>query len=199
MGKGSATGQAAPSLVKSEFFTFSAFMILLLFIVGAGEAPDATPPDWWMDAVTPNDDGGQPGQDGNVSLVRTEVQLVQATSYTNEGSTTEKTFEVDDPYAVEMTVTLVWSDDYGSNDELGLTLSNDAGELGSEQGTAGSLTVKYNAPGDAKSGDGSLVGNYTVSVEAINCPGLIGPLPVDRDNGNSWTLTVTLVVEEPAK
>ena len=198
MGKGPGKGQPAPSLVKSEFFTYTAFMLVLMFIVAAGESYDPNPPDWWMETYLGIHEDEPTGPNGNGTLVKKEVQLLSEDGSTSEGATTEKTFDIEDPNTISIAVTLEWTDDIGSNDVLGLALSNESGELATDQGTSGSLAVSIDAPEGSETGEGALVGGYTVSISAIDCPGMIGPLPVDRDTGNSWTLTVIVTVEGPA-
>ena len=49
-----------------------------------------------------------------------------------------------------------------------------------------------------RSEEGLYTGNFTVEITALDCPGLIGPFPVDRDNGNDWDLKVSATVQEEA-
>jgi hypothetical protein len=180
-----------PSTVfGNEFAIFSAIIVMMLLVIVVVEPVDMKPPDWWVKAAHKSN-GTSPQNGGNTTPQRKEVEVLSKTGHTSEGSTTTIELEMKDPKAVELTVTLEWTDDIGSNDEFGLKISNETGDLESDQGTTGTLTVKVSAQG----GNGGLAGNFTISITAINCPGLVGPLPVDRDTGNDWSIAAKMVVE----
>ena len=129
------------------------------------------------------DGGGGPGGGGAPQ----EKELVSDQGHTAEGASSDVTFTIEDEGTTEIHVTLEWTDDIGNNDEFSLTLKNATGELGSESGNSGSLSVNYVV--EPATGP---VGDYTVAIDAVDCPGLVGPSPIDRDTGNDWTLTVSI-------
>jgi len=132
--------------------------------------------------------GGQDGPSGGGTPEKKE--LVSKPGHTAEGASSDEPFTIEDKGTIKIQVTLEWTDDIGSNDEFSLTLKNATGEMGSESGNSGSLSVNYDVePGTDPMGD------YTVSIEAVDCPGLVGASPIDRDTGNDWTLTVTIMVQ----
>jgi hypothetical protein len=167
----------------------SVIMGLLVIFSVTFETTDMSVPGW-AGGSSPNkdDNGGGPGTNQTVEPVT--VDVLSKDGQTSEGSSTPVNVDVEQPGLLKLTVKLTWVDDIGSNDEFGLAISNETGELDTTQGTSGSLEIVLSAPDD-----GYLEGPFEVKVSALNCPGRIGPLPVDMDSGNSWTLTVTALVE----
>jgi len=162
--------------------------LLVIFFV-TFETTDMSVPKWFVSSVPTNDDNGaDPGTNGTAEPVTIEV--LSQDGQTSEGASSTVNVDVEQPGLLKLTVVLTWTDDIGSNDELGLSVSNATGELDTTEGTSGSLELVLSAP------DGEhLLGPFEVKVSAINCPGRVGPLPVDMDNGNSWSLKVTALVE----
>jgi hypothetical protein len=110
--------------------------------------------------------------------------------HTDEGSTSQESFTIEHPYVRWVQVELYWSDDYGDNDELSLRLLYAGEEVGSVSGTSGPLAV------EVEDENGTLTGEFTVEVTAIDCPGVIPSSPVDRDTGNNWNFVVQAEVSE---
>jgi hypothetical protein len=179
-----------PFLSKSnDLVLVSMFMILTLLFIAAAEDPRADPPDWYeISYYMPQFEGDD---NDTTPKVRTEIEIESTSGQTAEGSTTAVDIEVDHEGIIGLIVQLEWTDDIGDNDELGLSMSNGTDELDSSQGTSGQLRLELSSDVE-----GELMGEYTITVSALDCPGMVGPIPVDRDNGNSWSLTVTMVVME---
>jgi hypothetical protein len=189
MVSGAQRGRRGNFFWDNELVLVSAIMVMLLLISAVSQRPDAKVPDWVIN--NPNYHAG-PEPEQNHTPVRTEIQLLSKDGNTAEGQSTEESLTVEQEGTVSFDIKLTWTDDYGSNDEFKLAVSNATGEIDSSSGISGSLELKY-AP--ASAGPADLVGKYTITVTCVNAPGVIGPLPVDRDNGNSWKLVVTAVVE----
>lgn len=173
---------------KRDLTIISAFMVLMLLFAVAAEDPEQEPPEWYVERF---DDGGG-GQDDpkdDVTETRTDP-IFSKGGFTSEGGVTEEVFQVDEDGSLEIEVLLTWTDDIGNNDNFRMSLSNSSGEIGYIEGTAGSLAIDVVAE---QAGD--LIGEYTVTVEALDCPGLMGPIPIDRDSGNDWTIDVILTYE----
>lgn len=113
------------------------------------------------------------------------ITILSQSGHTSEGATTEVTFVVN-ASAKWITASLQWTDDIGSNDEFGLAIKLDGEELASQKSTSGKVTVTASMEEFT-----NLEGNYTITVAAINCPGMVSASPVDRDSGNDWGLSVT--------
>jgi hypothetical protein len=167
----------------------SGLMILVLMIVVVGEGPGQTPPDWYLEDIEAGQDGDGDGND-NVTMVRKEIELFTDEGWTGEGAAAGKSFDIEDEDAIGLIVEVHWVDDVGDNDEMGLSLENESGQLVMDQGTSGSLRIEY----EVQEGE-ALAGEFAYMVHAIDCPGRIGTIPIDMDDGNDWTVTVTLVIE----
>jgi hypothetical protein len=119
-------------------------------------------------------------------LVLVEDTLVQRTGYTDEGSSTHVDIEMPWTDMVEIRAVLQWTDDLGSNDELGLSIELEGRELTTSSSTSGNIDLtSLETPN----------GNYTMTIRALSCPGQVDPAPVDRDTGNEWSLEVTVIRE----
>lgn len=173
------------SFIRHNDLTVVSILIIGMLVIAL--VAQRSPPSIGQGAQT-TDDGGGGGQGGGGTPQ--EVELVSDQGHTAEGTSSDETFTVEDKGTLEIHVTLEWTDDIGSNDEFSLTLKNASGELGAESGNSGSLSVNY----IVEPGTGP-VGDYTVTIEAVDCPGLVGPSPIDRDTGNDWTLTVSIVFQ----
>ena len=189
MASGVQRGRRGNLFWDNELVLVSCIMVMLLLVSAVSQRPDAKVPDWVIS--NPNHQAG-PEPEQNHTPVRTEVQLLSKDGATTEGQSSEESLTVEQQGTVSLDIKLTWTDDYGSNDEFKLAFSNATGEIDSSSGTSGSLEVKYEP---ASPGPSDLVGTYKITVTCVNAPGVIGPLPVDRDNGNSWKLVVTAVVE----
>ena len=139
------------------------------------------------DSQPPPVDGN--GGDGTPTL--TTIEVYDSDGYTAEGQTSEDSFTLEYSMIVDIEVRLNWQDDYGDNDEFRITILRDGVEEISGQGTSGyvSVIVNYDPPVEE-------IANYTVVVEALDCPGMVGPSPVDRDNGNDWSFRVLATIPE---
>lgn len=131
------------------------------------------------------DGGDGPGTEPTVPTI-IEEDLLSRSDFTSEGSSTTIDIEVPWSNVTRLTLDLQWSDDIGTNDELELSIGLDGDELDSLSSTSGAITIKLTDPRP---------GNYTITVTAVDCPGQIGPLPMDRDNGNDWDLEVKAIRE----
>jgi len=164
--------------------SLSVLIILAIFVEEDLMRPS---PDWWLLAnpiVEPG--GGGPGGGGGGTPTLVTETVVSASGHTAEGSTSDTPFEA--PWAVVrwVNLTLSWTDDVGSNDELGLALQHEGQEIDSITGTTGELRLTIKDPPG---------GNFTVQVSAIDCPGRITSHPFDQDNGNDWDLEVVVTYE----
>ena len=119
-------------------------------------------------------------------LVLIEETLVQRTGYTDEGSSSNVDVEMPWTDIVEIRAVLQWTDDLGANDELGLSIELEGQELTRSSSTSGNIElISPESPN----------GNYTMTIRALSCPGQVGPIPMDRDTGNEWSLEVTVIRE----
>lgn len=134
----------------------------------------------WNGPPTSTADGDGTGP-GPTEPTIVEEDLLSRSDYTAEGASTRIDLEVPWSNVTLMTLELRWTDDIGSNDELELRVELEGDEVDGLASTTGEITIRVTNPQP---------GNYTITVTAIDCPGQIGPLPVDRDNGNGWDLEV---------
>jgi hypothetical protein len=172
----------------------SVSIVILLFCSFAGEAHilNGTPPNWYLKtyfpkAYVPPSPSNDTPPDGEL-VTRT---VLSSDGHTNEGSTSDVLFIIDQDGVQEIMVTLSWQDDLGEPDTLGLSLSFEGSKLDAQEGSSGPLELKYvtdNAT-DPR-------GEYTVSVSALDCPGVVSIFPIDRDSGNDWSLTVKMTILE---
>jgi len=171
---------------RDDMVIMSVVMLLILGTVAA-EAVSG-PSQYFRGNYPPGSTTGGAGGDGDgggggAGNATVKDKVVQQDGSTSEGGTTDVDFELGFERNTGMTVTLTWTDDIGNNDELGITLQKDGKEVDSTSGTSGSIELQIVSPES---------GNYTVQVSAIDCPGVVGPLPFDRDTGNTWSLEVTV-------
>jgi hypothetical protein len=108
--------------------------------------------------------------------------LMDETSHTSEGQSTELSFEVPWSAVTWINLTLSWTDDIGNNDQFELKVLADGQDVGSADGSSGNIPLSIKAPP---------AGNYTAKVTCVKAPGLVGSSPLDRDSGNDWTLKAT--------
>ena len=185
------TGRQAQSVSFGgrDFQVISTVIIILLMVIVAAECSiGGAPKEWIKNSTLNNDQVPIVPQNGQKQV---NVTLLSQNGYTSEGKTTTVNFKVAQNNITKLVVTLQWTDDIGSNDELGLTLYYMDQKVDAEQGTSGHLQITFN--GNNETG---LNGSYRVDITAINCPGQVPNVPFDRDNGNSWTLSVDMTVLE---
>jgi hypothetical protein len=178
--------QLGLSFIRRNDLTVVSILIIGMLVVGF--ALKGVPPTNGQ-GTQAGTNGGQGGPGGGGGGPE-KKELVSKQGHTDEGASSDESFTIEDKGAIKIQATLQWTDDIGSNDEFSLTLKNATGEMGTDSGTSGSLTVNYDVePGTDPMGD------YTVTIVAVNCPGLVGASPIDRDTGNDWTLTVSIMVQ----
>jgi hypothetical protein len=103
--------------------------------------------------------------------------------YTAEGQTDELSAGVIPANATVINATFYWTDDYGNNDDFRLELLVNGTVVGEDEGTTGMLSV---------SAGGSPNATLSALITAVRCPGVVASSPVDRDNGNSWHMTIEI-------
>lgn len=173
-------------LVRNDLKVVSLVVILsLIMVLGLELRPEAYD---IGSAQSPDDDGDGPPQ----PPTPVEIEVLSTTGHTSEQSTSEEAFALRYAQVLSIEVILSWVDDYGDNDEFGLRLLWEGSEEGSAQGSSGTLVI------EVSDDEGPYVGNFTVEIAALDCPGQIGPLPRDRDDGNDWDLVVRATVIEEA-
>jgi hypothetical protein len=103
--------------------------------------------------------------------------------YTPEGQTTEVVAGLIPANATVINATFYWTDDYGNNDDFRVELLVNGTVAGEDEGTTGMLSV---------SAGGSPNATLSALITAVRCPGVVASSPVDRDNGNSWHMTIEI-------
>jgi hypothetical protein len=115
-----------------------------------------------------------------------EIETFGLDGFTQEGTSTDLDLGEILENATKFRAVLVWNDDVGSNDVFNVAIRNNGTELASSQDSSGSI--------DLETEDGFYNGTYSVVVTAVDCPGVVDIIPVDRDDGNSWSLKVFTTV-----
>jgi hypothetical protein len=170
---------------REDLVVLSATVLMLFFLYVSVDYPSAMEQ---VEELSNIGSGGNlPPSGGGTKLI--EENLLDETGYTNEGQSTDIPAEVPWSSVRWVNFTLTWADDIGSNDEFELKVLSDNEVLDSISGTSGELKLNIEGPP---------IGNYTVTITCIDAPGLVGPLPVDRDSGNDWSMTATVVREVEA-
>jgi hypothetical protein len=161
---------------------FCAILICALILVVV-DLPQGSP-DWYSDLFrgsgsgAPQDSGDQePG----TTPAPAEETLIETTGYTSEDQSSEEPFGIDDANTTEVHAILTWQDDYGDNDQFSLGLEYEGESVDTVSGTTGTLELRYTSVA---------VGEYSIVITAMDCPGQFTNVPVDRDDGNDWSLTV---------
>jgi hypothetical protein len=175
-------------LRRREFLFISTIIVFLLVISAISEANITGVPQWFKEQYTKEPVANNTTPTGSRIV---DVELLSNNGYTQEGTKTDINFKIEQESVLQLNITLAWIDDYGNNDEFSLSLTQENNKIDSVQGITGELKLQYNNGNDTIP-----KGNYTISISAINCPGLIPNSPIDRDQGNSWTVTVTMAVRE---
>ena len=162
--------------------------LMLMLCIYLGTDASTGPTEEFKVTYGPLPSDGSDGPDGpdDGDPVLEEEVLVDEAGYTSEGTTTELRFEVPWNKTIEISMTLDWSDDYGDNDEFELVLYLDGERVDGSSGTSGQLDLTQPSPSP---------GNYSVAISALDCPGRVGPSPIDIDDGNDWTLEVRATYE----
>jgi hypothetical protein len=162
---------------------FSAVIIIFLILVSVDFI--GGPPDWWTGRYgqKPSDTetGITPDIEGEDSFTIVEETLLDISDTTQEGSSTNLEMTVLEN-TTSISLSLTWTDDLGSNDELELNVEFEGLTQQTMSSTSGSIVLSLTEP---------QAGAYSVTVSALDCPGNVGISPVDRDNGNDWTLSAT--------
>lgn len=179
-------GRGVKKPYHQDMFVISTCVLLVFSIYVVIDLPKG-PPDWFrasneMYEKDNRDDLESPLEEPMLE----EVTLVTGTGHTGEGTTDDEDFEVQETTGVELRVSFEWTDDIGDNDEFEITLYLEDERVDGTSGRSGSLELTLTSPGP---------GNYTLSITAVDCPGMVGPFPVDRDYGNDWSVEIRLVYE----
>jgi len=172
--------------MRNDLRVVTIFMIVMVLLISGLELnPRYIPP--------PTTQAQPPGnnQHQNQTQNLTTAEVLSRSGYTGEGLSSNEDFGLGYPLVTMVKVELTWTDDYGSNDDFSLELKHESQSLDKAEGTTGALAVQVTAKTDE-----NLAGNFTVVITCVNAPGVIGPLPVDRDNGNAWDLKVTATYAE---
>jgi len=126
------------------------------------------------------------GEEGtDITPIPMEESLMDVTGHTSEGQSTSEGFTITDVNTTQLSATLIWTDDIGDNDHFSLSLVYEGDSVETVSSTTGSVDLVFNAIS---------VGEYQFIVTAMDCPGEVGILPVDRDNGNDWHLVASVTV-----
>lgn len=172
-------------LVRNDLKVISVIMVLTLLATLSMEVQSGSVSKWKPDDTDGGDGNGQTGP------TFVEVDLLDTSGHTSEGATSQEDFESNYPVVTKVEVELTWTDDIGNNDEFRLTLFWEGAEEKTVQGTSGTLSLEI-----VSDPEGVYSGNFTVEIEAVDCPGVLDPIPMDRDNGNNWDLVVKATVSE---
>lgn len=129
------------------------------------------------------------GPGGSQTAPRFEIQTVEVLNemgQTTEGGYSETGFTLTQAAIEHVFLKLTWSDDLGNNDVFRITLMFKGQVLKSQEGSSGVIDLDISTLDmDEPQGD------YAVSIEAVDCPGAVEGVPVDRDSGNDWNLVVS--------
>jgi hypothetical protein len=162
---------------RDDLLVLSVAVLMVFVLYIAVDYPNT------MASIPGNTPGGGTGPGpGQQTIVLQNEDLLNEDGNTNEGQSTEVPFEVPWASVTWINFTLTWTDDVGNNDQFELKVLTDGQEVGSADGTTGSVPLNIKAPPS---------GNYTATVTCIKAPGLVGSSPWDRDSGNDWTLKAT--------
>jgi len=173
-------------LMRNDLRVVTIFMVIMVLLISGLELNPRYIPSPTTQAQPPGNNQHQ-----NQTQNLTTGEVLSRSGYTNEGQSSEEDFGLGFQLVTMVKVELMWTDDYGSNDDFSIELKREGQSLDKAQGSTGDLTVQVTA----KTGD-NLAGNFTAVITCVSAPGLIGPLPVDRDNGNAWDLKATATYAE---
>jgi hypothetical protein len=170
-----------------DFKTVTIATSLMIFMVIGVEACTGPAPQWYIEDL---ESELQNLADQNETVGTEKVSLTSEDGRTVEGGSSEVQLDMGTYVVFEIDVRLAWTDDFGDNDEFGLSLLHDGDVVDETSGSSGTLEISYSTGTEAVP-----PGNYSVEVAALDCPGVVGMFPVDRDDGNDWSLDVDIVVE----
>ncbi len=114
--------------------------------------------------------------------------ILSENGQTSEGSTTSKDFEVP-ANMTSMVLTFTWTDDSGSNDRFYVAIHIEDNVMRSAESDSGYIELydEWDVPITAH--------NLSVHITAVICPGTITNSPLDLDDGNDWSLTISAEVQ----
>ena len=137
-----------------------------------------------------------------------ESMTVTETGYGNENSEDDIDVMVQSDMVVSISATLTWDDSEDDPTGLGVVRTNDpdsfslsitspSGELSDEGSTSsgGSVSASLSVPEDAEED----AGNWIITVHTLDCGDVYGAggiRQVAADNGNSWSLQITVDYNE---
>jgi len=171
-------------LMRNDLRAVAVFMVFMFVLIPGLELQDTETPGAPGSLTPPT--GGH-----NQTQTLKTGEVLSRSGYTNEGQSTEEKFGLGYPLVTNVKAELKWTDDYGSNDVFSIELKREGQSVDKQQGTTGDLTVQATA----KAGE-NLAGNFTVIITCVSAPGVVGPSPINRDNGNSWDMKVTATYSE---
>jgi hypothetical protein len=164
------------------------FVLLVLVVEAVFYDPTAAKAGTEDDEISPSDE-----EEEEPVFIFDQAEVLSTSGHTSEGGTSTEVLDLDYPKVKHIEVRLSWTDDHGNNDNFKVTLLRDGTTIRSEEGDTGTITLSEEDP------EGALNGSYEVQIEALDCPGAVGGLPIDRDDGNSWDLSVTAEVGTPVE
>jgi len=145
-----------------------------------------------IQAILGGSGGGSTGQE-----LSTATESKDTSGSTNEGTSTSLDIDFSQMNLTTVSFTLIWTDDFGDNDEFRLDVEGPEDFSDSISGTSGSLPLNFDINKIENATDEGTTfgsGSWKVTVTAVNCPGLRpgpGTIPFDLDNGNTWDLKAT--------
>lgn len=164
-------------------------LLALAFVAGGNiyiEAEKADNPSWNAPVTPPE-----------ANFKYEEKELLSIEGWTDEGTTSDQGLGTLPENVTTVRAVLTWTDDIGSNDVLGLAITLNGTELGSAEGSNGNFELELSG-NDTETGDEVVSGELGAGVTAVRCPGRVGPLPRDLDDGNGWALKVYVTVRTEA-
>jgi len=166
---------------RDDMVVLTATVMMVLLLYGAVDYPH----------TMANISNGGGGGGGGGTLPPSVTYLVEepvtdANRYTAEGQSSNVDLKVPWANVTWLNMTLTWTDDIGNNDQFELKVQLDGKDVDKKSGNTGQVTLNLEVPAS---------GNYTAVITCVNAPGLVGPSPIDRDNGNNWALKATAVRE----
>jgi hypothetical protein len=165
---------------REDLMVLAVTAVMVFTLYGAVDYPNT------IANIPPGGGGGGGGHNQTNVTHIVEEPVADESGYTNEGQSTNVDVKVPWGKLLWVNATLTWADDFGNNDQFQLVVTSGGVELGKGTGSTGSIAVNMEGP---------ISGNYTVVISCLNAPGIVGPSPINRDQGNSWTLKATAVRE----
>jgi hypothetical protein len=147
-------------------------------------------------------------EEDTTRVLVTERLTFTETGYGNEDSEEDIDVTVESDMVTMISATLTWDDSEDDPNGLGLARTNDpdsfslsitspSGELTDEGSTSssGSTSISLNVPEDAEED----AGDWIITVHTLDCGdiyGVGGIRLISTDDGNSWTLDITVEYSE---